>query len=82
MSFENFPQLIDALGGVTYKGARRAVEDQRRPRNGGTTLHLKKGETELNGKQALALARTRKNLRNPGEDDLTRASASRSSCRR
>ena len=42
-------------------------------RNGGTTLRLPKGETEINGKQALALARTRKNLRNPGENDLTRA---------
>ena len=42
-------------------------------RNGGYTLRLPKGETEINGRQALALARTRKNLRNPSEDDLTRA---------
>ena len=55
------------------QGPRRALEDQRRPQNGGTTLRLKKGETELDGDQALALARTRKNLRNPSENDLTRA---------
>ena len=37
------------------------------------TLRLPRGETEINGRQALALARTRKNLCNPSEDDLTRA---------
>jgi anionic cell wall polymer biosynthesis LytR-Cps2A-Psr (LCP) family protein len=42
-------------------------------RNGGTTLRLKRGETEIDGDQALALARTRKNLCNASEDDLTRA---------
>ncbi|HKH17441.1 MAG TPA: LCP family protein [Solirubrobacteraceae bacterium] len=73
VSFENFPQLIDALGGVTYKGGcvRSKINGGRR--NGGTTLRLKRGETEINGRQALALARTRKNLCNPSEDDLARA---------
>jgi LCP family protein required for cell wall assembly len=73
VSFENFPQLIDALGGVTYKGGCVHSEINGGRRNGGTTLRLKRGETELNGRQALALARTRKNLCNPSEDDLTRA---------
>ena len=73
VSFENFPQLIDALGGVTYKGPAVLSKINGGRKNGGTTLNLKKGETELNGKQALALARTRKNLRNPTENDLTRA---------
>ncbi len=73
VSFENFPQLIDALGGVTYKGPAVLSKINGGRKNGGTTLNLKKGETELNGKQALALARTRKNLRNPAENDLTRA---------
>jgi len=41
--------------------------------NGGYTLRLKRGEHELNGKQALALARTRKNECRPAENDLTRA---------
>jgi LCP family protein required for cell wall assembly len=73
VSFENFPQLVDALGGVTYKGGCVHSKINGGRRNGGTTLRLKRGETEINGPQALALARTRKNLCNPSEDDLTRA---------
>jgi LCP family protein required for cell wall assembly len=73
VSFENFPELIDALGGVTYKGGPVLSRINGGSRNGGYTLRLPKGETEINGRQALALARTRKNLRNPSEDDLTRA---------
>src|SRR5215212_7438840 len=73
VSFENFPQLVDALGGVAYKGGCVHSEINGGRRNGGTTLRLKRGETELDGRQALALARTRKNLCNPSEDDLTRA---------
>jgi anionic cell wall polymer biosynthesis LytR-Cps2A-Psr (LCP) family protein len=42
-------------------------------RNGGYTLRLKPGENHLDGEQALALARTRKNECNPREDDLSRA---------
>jgi LCP family protein required for cell wall assembly len=73
VSFENFPQLIDALGGVTYKGGcvRSRINGGRR--NGGYTLRLKRGETKINGRQALALARTRHNLCNPSDNDLTRA---------
>ena len=73
VSFENFPQLIDALGGVTYKGPAVLSKINGGRENGGTTLRLKRGETELDGKQALALARTRNNLRDPSENDLTRA---------
>jgi LCP family protein required for cell wall assembly len=73
VSFENFPALIDALGGVTYKGGcvRSKINGGRR--NGGTTLRIPRGETEIDGDQALALARTRTNLCNPSEDDLARA---------
>jgi anionic cell wall polymer biosynthesis LytR-Cps2A-Psr (LCP) family protein len=42
-------------------------------KNGGYTLRLKGGSHEINGKQALALARTRHNECNPKENDLTRA---------
>jgi anionic cell wall polymer biosynthesis LytR-Cps2A-Psr (LCP) family protein len=42
-------------------------------RNGGTTLRLRRGTNHLNGKQALALARTRKNECNKAENDLSRA---------
>jgi anionic cell wall polymer biosynthesis LytR-Cps2A-Psr (LCP) family protein len=40
--------------------------------NGGYTLRLPSGTTELNGRQALALARTRKNDCRPTEDDRAR----------
>ena len=73
VNFENFPQLIDALGGVTYKGSCVVSKLNGGFKNGGYTLRLKGGEQEINGKQALALARTRHNDCNPKESDLTRA---------
>ena len=73
VSFENFPDLIDALGGVTYKGGcvRSRINGGRR--NGGTTLRIPRGEAEIDCDLALALARTRTNLCYPSEDDLARA---------
>src|SRR5215217_1084237 len=50
VSFENFPQLVDALGGITYKGGCVHSEINGGRRNGGTTLRLERGETELNGR--------------------------------
>src|SRR3954468_15510839 len=73
VSFENFPDLIDAMGGVDYEGGCVLSKINGGNANGGYTLRLKKGKTHIDGKQALALARTRKNLCNPREDDLTRA---------
>ena len=73
VNFENFPQLIDALGGVTYRGGCVVSKLNGGFKNGGYTLRLKGGEQEINGKQALALARTRQNECNPKESDLTRA---------
>jgi LCP family protein required for cell wall assembly len=73
VDFENFPKLIDALGGVNVKTGRVCSEINGGRRNGGVTLKLPAGENHLNGRQALALARTRKNDCNPAEDDLTRA---------
>jgi LCP family protein required for cell wall assembly len=73
VNFENFPELIDALGGITYKGGCVVSKINGGAKNGGTTLRLKSGTHELNGDQALALARTRHNLCNPKESDLTRA---------
>ena len=61
------------MGGISYKGGCVFSKINGGNANGGYTLRLPKGETEIDGKQALALARTRKNLRNPAEDDLTRA---------
>jgi LCP family protein required for cell wall assembly len=73
VNFENFPQLIDALGGVTYRGGCVVSKLNGGFKNGGYTLRLKGGEQEIDGKQALALARTRHNECNPKESDLTRA---------
>jgi LCP family protein required for cell wall assembly len=73
VSFENFPKLIDALGGVDVETGRVCSDINGGVRNGGQTLRLGAGEHHLDGKQALILARTRKNACNPSEDDLTRA---------
>lgn len=73
VDFENFPKLVDALGGVDVRTGRICSEINGGRRNGGVTLNLPAGENHLNGRQALALARTRKNACNLAEDDLTRA---------
>lgn len=72
VNFENFPELIDALGGVTYTGDCVISRINGGARNGGYTLSLKRGTHEIDGKQALALARTRKNICRPKEDDRAR----------
>jgi LCP family protein required for cell wall assembly len=73
VSFDNFPQLIDALGGVTVRTPCVISRINGGAANGGTTLRLRPGKHELDGKEALALARTRKNECRPQEDDRTRA---------
>jgi LCP family protein required for cell wall assembly len=73
INFERFPDLIDAMGGIKYKGGCVVSKINGGSRNGGFTLRLRKGTHKLNGKQALALARTRHNLCNAREDDRTRA---------
>jgi len=72
VNFENFPALIDALGGVDYTGSCVVSKINGGRANGGYTLRLKRGTTELDGEQALALARTRKNECRPQEDDRAR----------
>jgi LCP family protein required for cell wall assembly len=73
VDFANFPKLIDALGGITYRGGCVVSRINGGSRNGGYTLRLRKGTSHLDGKQALALARTRKNDCARNENDLTRA---------
>jgi len=73
VSFEDFPALIDAMGGITYKGGCVVSRINGGFKNGGYTLRLRAGKTHIDGKQALALARTRKNDCNKNENDLTRA---------
>lgn len=72
VNFDRFPQLIDAMGGITYSGGCVVSRINGGFRNGGYTLRLKAGTTHIDGRQALALARTRKNECNPRENDLTR----------
>lgn len=73
VNFSNFPDLIDAMGGITYNGSCVVSRINGGSRNGGYTLRLKNGKTHIDGKQALALARTRHNDCNKAESDLTRA---------
>ncbi len=73
VSFEDFPALIDAMGGITYRGGCVVSPINGGFKNGGYTLRLPAGTSHIDGKQALALARTRKNACAKNEDDLTRA---------
>jgi LCP family protein required for cell wall assembly len=72
VNFENFPQLIEAMGGVTYSGGCITSDLDGGSADGGYTLRLSAGTHHLNGKQALALARTRENLCAPNETDIQR----------
>jgi LCP family protein required for cell wall assembly len=72
VNFEDFPQLIDAMGGVDYTGGCIVSRLDGGFSQGGYTLRLPRGTHHLNGKQALALARTRENLCEPSETDLQR----------
>ena len=73
VSFDDFPDLVDAMGGITYRGGCVVSRINGGFRNGGFTLRLPAGESRIDGRQALALARTRKNECAPNENDLTRA---------
>ena len=72
VDFENFPALIDAMGGVDYTGGCIISRLDGGFSQGGYTLRLKSGTHHINGKQALAIARTRENLCAPNETDLQR----------
>jgi LCP family protein required for cell wall assembly len=72
VNFENFPQLIEAMGGVTYTGGCIVSNLDGGSADGGFTLRLSAGTHHLDGKQALALARTRENLCAPDETDIQR----------
>jgi LCP family protein required for cell wall assembly len=73
VNFENFPKLIDAMGGIDYEGGCVVSLINGGRRNGGYTLRLRAGKHHIDGDQALALARARHNLCNERENDLTRA---------
>jgi LCP family protein required for cell wall assembly len=73
VNFEDFPQLVDAMGGVDYTGGCIISKLDGGSSQGGFTLRLKSGTHHIDGRQALAIARTRENLCAPNETDLQRA---------
>ncbi|MSX01788.1 MAG: hypothetical protein F2813_01350 [Actinobacteria bacterium] len=72
VNFDQFPRLINAMGGIDYSGGCVVSRINGGFANGGYTLRLKAGKSHINGDQALALARTRKNECKPSENDLSR----------
>jgi LCP family protein required for cell wall assembly len=72
VNFEDFPQLIDAMGGVDFTDGCIVSRVDGGFSQGGYTLRLRPGTHHLDGKAALALARTRENLCAPSQNDLNR----------
>ncbi|MDP5033361.1 MAG: LCP family protein [Solirubrobacteraceae bacterium] len=72
VNFDQFPNLIDSMGGIDFTGGCVISKINGGFANGGYTLRLKAGTNHIDGKQALALARTRKNECNSSYNDLTR----------
>lgn len=73
VNFENFPALIDAMGGIDYTGGCVISNISGGSANGGYTLRLRAGTHHLDGREALALARTRENLCDTRQTDIDRA---------
>jgi LCP family protein required for cell wall assembly len=69
VNFSDFPDFIDALGGIDIELEQCLQSNS----FGGRRLRLGKGEHHLNGKRALQFARVRKNECAPTEDDRQRA---------
>lgn len=76
VSFQDFPNFIDSLGGVNVKlkkCVRAAPFGEFGTPGGRPALRFKRGENHLTGHQALGFSRIRKNLCDPSEDDRDRA---------
>ena len=71
VDFEDFPELIDSLGGITVNVKRRICSPPFD--NFYKGFNLPSGEQKLDGRTALGFARVRKNNCAPGENDLDRA---------
>jgi LCP family protein required for cell wall assembly len=69
INFQNFPKLIDALGGIDVHLDRCIHSNQ----FGGKVLVLHRGDNHLNGALALRFSRVRENRCAPNEDDRARA---------
>ena len=71
VDFQDFPDLIDAVGGVTVTNKSKICSPEFD--NFYKGFNLSKGEHRLDGRTALGFARVRKNPCAPGENDLDRA---------
>ena len=69
VNFDDFPEFIDALGGIDIKLGNCVKSNS----FSGKRIRLSKGEHHLDGKRALQFARVRKNECAPTEDDRQRA---------
>jgi LCP family protein required for cell wall assembly len=69
VDFSNFPELIDALGGIDIELDNCVKSD----RFGDKRVVLSAGRHHLTGREALRFARVRKNRCAPNEDDRQRA---------
>lgn len=69
VSFTNFPNLIDALGGVDVH-LKRCIKSNS---FSGQRVRLRRGDHTLSGREALNFARVRYNRCAPNEDDRARA---------
>ena len=72
VDFENFPDFIDALGGIDVETGCIRAKINGGYSNGGVTIRVKKGTNHFDGKRALALARIRSNDCRPGENAIDR----------
>lgn len=79
VDFEDFPKLIDALGGITVDNKTRICSPQFD--NFYKGFRVPKGEQKLDGRRALGYARVRKNPARPGRTTSTGRAASRRCCR-
>ena len=71
VDFKDFPELIDALGGITVTAKSKICSPPFD--NFWKGLKFPKGENHLDGDRALGFARVRKNSCAPGESDIDRA---------
>ena len=69
VSFDDFPDFIDALGGIDVTLDNCIHSNS----FGGKRVRLSKGDHHLSGDEALAFARVRENVCNAAEDDRARA---------
>jgi LCP family protein required for cell wall assembly len=72
VNFDNFPQLIDSMGGINVKSGCVKDKISGGDENGGVTIDLPAGTNHLDGRHALGFARVRKNACKPNENEIDR----------